>query len=210
MFSNTSIAAADRQIVEPKNQQPGMGRTDGDTHLFTRFLDGDDTAFLELFDRHSGRLGSYCRKMLGPGAAADDAMQDLWEQVLRLRESHRSTPPNPLGLLYWMARNLCLNRLRTQNRHSPLDALPERHHPSSEQSEKSRAEELILLALDRLPLEQREVLILNIYSGYTFEEIAEMTGENDGALRTRAWRARRHMKRVIAGLMELDDYDEQN
>jgi RNA polymerase sigma-70 factor (ECF subfamily) len=109
-----------------------------------------------------------------------------------------------------MARNICLNRLRTRNRTAPIDALAEDQHPSSEQNERSRMEELILMALERIPLEQREVLILNVYSGYTFEEIAEMTGESSGTVRTRAWRARRQLKRVITGLIALDDFNEDN
>ncbi len=74
-------------------------------------------------------------------------------------------------------------------------------------------EELVMIAMERLPLDQREVLILYAYSGYKFEEIAQMVGESHGAVRTRAWRARRQLKRIIAALIELDEnrlQDEQS
>ena len=61
------------------------------------------------------------------------------------------------------------------------------------------------MALDRLPMDQREVLILNAYAGYRYEEIAEMVGETVGAVRTRAWRARAKLGRIIAALLGLQE-----
>jgi len=59
--------------------------------------------------------------------------------------------------------------------------------------------------LNRLPLQQREILILNAYSGYSLEDIGQMFGESAGSIRTRAWRARTQLKRLIAVLVELDE-----
>lgn len=140
-------------------------------------------------------------------------MQDLWEKVALLRGDGKSPPHNPLGLLYWMARNLCLNHIRDRRQHLSLDSLSEMQHPSTMPGELSHMEELVMIAMERLPLDQREVLILYAYSGYKFEEIAQMVGESHGAVRTRAWRARRQLKRIIAALIELDEnrlQDEQS
>jgi RNA polymerase sigma-70 factor (ECF subfamily) len=181
-----------------------------DYTLFTRFLGGDDEAFMELFDRHTPRLGRYCRKMVGSEQAAEDLMQDVWERVIRMREKGQPAPPNPLGIIFWMARNLCLNFLRDRHAHPSLDDIPDQPGPALGLHDPSQLEELVVMALDKIPLDQREVLILNAYSGYSFEEIARMTDENVGAVRTRAWRARRGLKRAIVGLIELDrGYDSE-
>jgi RNA polymerase sigma-70 factor (ECF subfamily) len=187
------------------SQRPRTSAQQADDHeLFARFLAGDDEAFMELFDRHTPRLGSYCRKMVRNDEAAEDLMQDVWERVIRMRESDRPAPPNPLGIIFWMARNLCLNHLRDRRSHASLDLVAD--HPDAEQGirDVSQLEELVVMALDRLPMEQREILILNAYSGYSFEEIARMIDQNVGAIRTKAWRARRQLKRAIVGLIELD------
>jgi RNA polymerase sigma-70 factor (ECF subfamily) len=176
-----------------------------DEILFARFLDGDDAAFITLFDRHTPRLGRYCRKMVGDPIRVEDLLQDVWEKLARLRFERKETPHNVLGLLYWMARNACLNHVRDSKHHQPLETLPEWRHPSARDAEMTHLEELVVIALERLPLDQREVLILNAYSGYSFDEIAEMMNETHGAIRTRAWRARRQLKRIIAALVELDD-----
>lgn len=190
--------------AEESEWKEQAGRSD-DVRLFDLFLAGDDAAFIELFDRHTPRLGKYCRKMVGDVSTVEDLLQDLWEKVYRLRKDARGTPPNPLGLLYWMTRNLCLNHIRGNRRHASLEDIPEGAQPSVVGRELSQMEEIVVIALEQLPMQQREVLILNAYSGYTLEDIGQMMGESAGSIRTRAWRARTQLKRLIAVLVELEE-----
>ncbi len=67
--------------------------------------------------------------------------------------------------------------------------------------EMSEMEEAVVAALDHLPVEQREVLVLHNYCGYRYDEIALMLGEQPAAVRTRAWRARTRLARIIAELI---------
>lgn len=205
-FSDTIIRASERkrEMLQPSE----TGKTNeaaGDAELFKRFQDGDNTAFLELFDRHAQRIGQYCHRIIGEREQAQDMVQDVWETVMKYRDREEVTLQNPLALFYRIARNRCLNYLRDRRLHTPLNALKEEQHPLIENRSMSQLEELVLIALERLPLAEREVLVLHIYSEYKFEEIAEMMSESSGAIRTRAWRARRQLKRVIAALIELDD-----
>lgn len=190
-------------------EQAGASRknspSEKDIDLFARFISGEDAALMEIFDRHTHRLYLYCLKFVGDRGVAEDLVQDLWERVIKMRTRSSEPPPNPLGLLYRIARNLSLNSIRDRRQLSSLDALPEWQHPSVSTREMSQQEELVVAALEHLPLPQREVLILNAYSGYRFDEIAEMLGEPVGAIRTRAWRARVQLGRVVSALIELDE-----
>lgn len=185
------------------DRAPGAATPDASD--FARFLAGDDGAFMRMFDRHTHRLYLYCLKFLGDRGAAEDAVQDLWERVIRLRTTPREAPGNVLAYLYRIARNLCLNRLRDDKGHTSLDALPEHQHPHIGTRELTQHEELVIAALPRLQIAHREVLILNAYAGYRFEEIAEMLGEPVGAIRTRAWRARAQLGRIVSALVALDE-----
>ncbi len=205
-----SLLSISSQAVKRREQPDSRTAARDDVELFGRFLDGDDNAFMELFDRHTPRLGKYCRKMIGDRVQVEDLMQDLWEKVIRLRDKPADLPYNPLGLLYWMTRNLCLNHLRGVRRHPEWEGITDLTHAIAETEEMSSMEEMVVVALEKLPLSQREVLILNAYSGYTFEEIAQMTGESHGAVRTRAWRARTQLKRIVAALIELEDNRTEN
>ena len=195
-----------------QEQEPNRARSEPspDAMQFARFLAGDDASFMQLFDRHTHRLYLYCLKFLGDREAAEDIVQDLWERVIKLRTTPREAPDNVLAFLYRIARNLCLNNRRDRKMHASIEALSEWEHPSASTRELSQHEELVVAALPRLPIAHREVLILNAYAGYRFDEIAEMLGEPVGAIRTRAWRARAQLGRIISALIALDESaDEQ-
>jgi len=176
-----------------------------DRYLFERFYAGDDRAFLELFDRHTPKLHLYCLKLVKERSTADDLLQDAWERMIQMRSSGAPPPENPIGYLVRTVRNLSLNRIRDQKHHVALDDLAESEHPGAEDRELSRDEELVVAALPRLSESYREVLVLHTYAGYRFEEIAEMLDEPVGAIRTRAWRARAQLARVISASIELEE-----
>ncbi len=183
---------------------------DSDTQLFSRFLEGDDAAFMELFDRHTHRLHMYCLKFVGNRRQAEDLVQDIWERLIRFRSDEKGALENPVGFMIRIARNLCLNHIRDRKMAASLDDLPDWQHPKAVAAELSHNEELVIAALPHLPTSYREVLILNAYSGYRFDEIAEMLGEPVGAIRTRAWRARVQLGRLISALMEFDEKQDDN
>ena len=203
-----SLAPREAVALHNKTQAPGAFATD--VKLFHQFLDGNDAAFMELFDRHTHRLYMYCLKFVGDSRQAEDLMQDLWERVIRLRAEGREGIDNPVGFFVRIARNLCLNHIRDRKQLASIDDLPEWEHPKASVRELSHNEELVISALARLPESQREVLVLHAYSGYRFDEIAEMFNEQVGAVRTRAWRARMQLGRIISAFIGIDETREED
>jgi RNA polymerase sigma-70 factor (ECF subfamily) len=184
--------------AETRHQNGGR-----DGALFAAFLAGDDRALVALFDRHNERLFRYCIQFVGTAARAEDITQELWERIIRLRRDGRGSSENPAGLFLRIVRNLCIDEIRRTRPHSSLEVLAEEHHPATEIPELTHLEELVLLALPHLPAEQKEILILHEYSGYGYDEIAAMLGESVGAIRTRAWRARTHLGRVVSAMLGM-------
>lgn len=196
------------------SEAPGRAQTSlepSDVDLFARFFGGEDLALVRLFDRHNHRLYLYCHQYVNDPQQAEDITQEVWERMIRLRsDKHPPTMQNPMGLLLTIARNMCIDALRRTRHHADLDSLPESNHPVSSIPELSHLEEIVILALPHLPVAQREVLALHTYSGYRFDEIAAMLDEPVGAIRTRAWRARAHLGRIIAAMIAMDDDNEHD
>jgi RNA polymerase sigma-70 factor (ECF subfamily) len=72
----------------------------------------------------------------------------------------------------------------------------------------SDLKELVNRALTRVPVPQREAFVLHAMLGYTFDEIAEMQGISMTAAKTRAFRARHSLRKLLAnwlGMVEDDD-----
>ncbi|MEO6049426.1 MAG: RNA polymerase sigma factor [Candidatus Kapaibacterium sp.] len=162
-------------------------------------MNGDDGAFITLFRKHNQRLHMYCLKIVGTLEQAEDITQEMWERVIQLRAEPRQVY-NPLGFFLTISRNLCLDHLRKRKRHLPFAELDESVHAAG--GGLTELEETAVALLDQLPFEYREVLVLNLYCGYRFDEIAAMMGKSPEAIWTRASRGRAQLRRMIATTME--------
>ncbi len=168
--------------------------------LFQKFLSGDDAAFAEIYRECNPRLSAYCYK-LAP-QEWEDIMQELWERVIAMRSRSGSragrTAPreiaSPLAFLFQMLRNLSVDHFR---RNVETTELTE-EYSDGETRASSDIECIILDAFEKLSFEDREVLVLNIYSGYKFGEIAEIQGKSVDAVWARASRARIRLREIVA------------
>jgi RNA polymerase sigma-70 factor (ECF subfamily) len=167
-----------------------------DEALYTRFVQGDDSACVALFKRHNQRLYTYCLKMTGDPDQAEDLAQDVWGRLIELRSNGRPLQ-NPVGFLIRMARNLCLDHLKARRKVQSLEVLSESLHPAYSMPEVSDREELVVRSIEKLPVDYQDVLILNTYCGYSFEEIAAMLGKSPEAIWTRASRARTLLRSIV-------------
>lgn len=172
--------------------------------LFARFMQGEDTAAIRIFERYNSQLFLYCSKILSDIDQAEDVTQEIWERVLRLRAKPQEIL-NPTGFLFRIARNLCLNQMRVRYRAVPIDSVEEASLPSCTMPGASDMEELVLSSLEALRFEDRELLVLNVYCGYRLEEIAVMLEISPNAVWTRASRARAQLRTIMKSYLNSND-----
>jgi RNA polymerase sigma-70 factor (ECF subfamily) len=166
----------------------GLAR--GDTHAF-------DRAFAEL----RAPLYAFLVRLSGRVALAEDLLQETW---LRLARSAAALPEHTQlrPWLFTVARNLH----RSHRRWSLLDVerlgqlahLPQSTTPSPFESAAANTTERALEhAIARLPLDQREVLLLCTTSGFEPAETASMLGITPEATRQRLARARAKLRESL-------------
>jgi RNA polymerase sigma-70 factor (ECF subfamily) len=175
--------------------------TDQAEQIFERLLvvraqAGDEAAFSELVERFSPRLRYFLRKMLSSADGAEDALQDVWLDVLR----HLPRLADPQALVAWLyriARDQAFGRLRKRGRaEQPLDEA--RVIDESEESDFSPEDAArIHAALDELPAEQREVLVLRFLEEMSYEEIARVVGCQLGTVRSRIHYGKRALRKAL-------------
>ena len=151
-----------------------------------------DTA--ELYQRFGPMVLRRCRRLLGDEEAAVDAMQDTFVQVLRRADQLDAHAPS--SLLYRIATNVCLNKLRSQRRRPevPNADLIERiaHLPDTEGQAGARSLLARLFAGEREST--RTIATLHLLDGMTLEETASEVGMSVSGVRKRlrGLRARLH------------------
>lgn len=172
-------------------------------HLYERLLvlrsqAGDEAALAELVERYSPRLRYFLRKMLSSADGAEDALQDVWLDVLR--HLPRLAQPQALrAWLYRIARDRAFRRLRAVGR-EPVQ-LDETHLVAEQPDEGTFSEEdaaQIHAALDDLPAHQREVLVLRFVEDMSYEEIARVIGCELGTVRSRLHYAKQTLREHLS------------
>lgn len=157
-----------------------------------RVKDGEVSLLSELFHRHQRPLFNYLYRLSGSSVQAEDLVQDVFFRILRYRETYRSQTTFT-AWMYQVARNAYIDGTRRRSREAAWDE--ETLDPASEEQgadEKIAGEQqadLVRRALQELPADKREVLILSRYQNLKYEEIAEMLGCEPNTVKQRVFRA---------------------
>ncbi len=127
-----------------------------------------------------------CRGLLGDDPQAVDAMQDVFVQLLTHRD--RLTDHGASSLLYTIATNLCLNRLRSRRRR-PEDPESNSLIMQIAAADDPEARGLARGLLDRFfarePASTGTIAVLHLLDGLTLEEVAETVGMSVSGVRKR-------------------------
>ncbi len=155
--------------------------------------------FHAMLTDHLPRLRAYAIMLTRDRSAAEDLLQETALRALRA-QSQFAMGTNFTAWMYRILRNEYISTLRRSKRRPiHLDDIPEElMSRSGEQDDKVLTREIIQ-AMDDLQSAQREVLILICASGLSCEEAAESVGCSVGTIKSRLWRARRHMQALVMG-----------
>jgi len=176
----------------------------GDTELFA-LLSGDpkskESAFTELYTRHSSRVYRYCRYILADSDAADDVFQETFIRFLHSGEKATNVSNVPAYLLR-IARNLCLNAKR-DDKSAHSEVIEDLEIPMEDKTvEMAELGRLIEMALALLPEEHREAFVLQEYNGLSYKEIADVTNVPLTTVRNRVVRAKKKLREILTPYLE--------
>lgn len=139
-----------------------------------------------LVTQNENRLYRAALAILGDPHEAEDAVQDAFVRYLERAPGDLESPPA------WLMRvlvNGCKSRLRLAWRR--VGPLPETL-PAPGPEEREELEELF-----SLPPEDRAVIHLHYYDGFSTGEIAQMLGQRPGTVRSRLFRARERLRKLL-------------
>jgi len=142
------------------------------------------------------RLFRLACQMLAEEEEAEDAVQEVYLKLWTMRESlagYRSVA----AIATTMTRNLCIDKLRVRNRTGSLDVLPvTAQAPENPYLDLERRDTVRLLQqiIEQLPPLQQSILRMKDIESYEIDEIAQITGSTNEAIRTNLSRARKRVR----------------
>lgn len=163
-------------------------------------------AFAELFERHHGRVYGYLRKLVGSRDGAHDLTQETFLLAFKSRGSYRHEGRFQ-AWLYRIATNLARSRIRRMSREhkasegapfssaSDAEAADAPGPPEAAQAAETRR--IVEEALARLPVDEREVVLLRHFQGLRFREVAQTLGINENTAKSRMRYALGKLERML-------------
>jgi len=164
---------------------------DEDAQLMLAYARGEMRAFETLYARHRGGLFRYMVRHLRQQSLAEECFQDVWSRLIAARERYRPDARFTTWL-YQIASNRLTDHWRAQGRHGSFvedgaeraEREPDPSTPDRELSEFEQRRQL-QLALEELPPDQREAVLLRLDQELGLEEIAQITGVGRETVKSR-------------------------
>jgi len=160
--------------------------TQDDASLLEQVRRGDESAMASLYDRYSNVVYSVALRVLRDPASAEDVLQEIFMQIWRHPESFVASRGSLGGWLAVVSRNRSIDALR---RRRPTESVDEivlaSNYNLADEAERDGMMEKARGVIHDLPPEQRKTLEMAFFDGLAHSEIAEMTGDPLGTVKTR-------------------------
>ncbi len=166
-----------------------------DEELMRRLSYRDKLAFEALFDRYGDLVYSTALRVLRDAHLAQDISQEIFVRIWRKPDSYVAERGRFLTWLISVTRNRAVDEVRSRGRRQRYEtASPEeqeRELPAGEGNDPALNAQLaeqarvVRAALAELPPEQREVIELAYFGGFTQQEIADRLSQPLGTVKTR-------------------------
>lgn len=193
-----------------------LGRA-SDEELMRRTQNGDRQAFSLLYERYSASVLSYLYRMLGNLEDVESIAQEVFLRAFRFAPTYRF-PQRFSTWLFTITRNLAINYSRRRKR-SPVRNVTELNlegvdisgdpvqvaQRSTDDVEKQEEIARMLKALEDLPTDQKEVIVLGVFQDLSYAQMEEITGTKAVTLRSRMFHGLKRLARLLTGRTAEDE-----
>jgi RNA polymerase sigma-70 factor, ECF subfamily len=203
------VGSVNKSVSAPATIPPDTSET-SDQELMRRAQRDDAQAFAQIYQRHATSILSYLYRFLGNVEDIEAIAQEVFLRAYRFRATYQY-PQRLTTWLFAIARNLAINQSRRRKR-DPVRNVTELGFDGMEISgdaskvaagaamdaEKREEIDRMMAALEQLPPDQKETIVLGVFQDLSYAEMEEITGAKAVTLRSRMF----HGLKKLAMLME--------
>jgi RNA polymerase sigma-70 factor (ECF subfamily) len=199
------------RVVDSPSERPAASINAGtlvrarDAATIRRVAAGDDIALEELYQRYGGACYGLARRILRDESLAQDVVQEVFLTTWR-GGGYDSTRGSVASWLLAVTHHKAVDLVRKEERlrtrrasEEALEDLAEADGSAEDQAWSLLKAAAVRGALRDLPVDQREVLLLAYYGGYSQREISAITGVPLGTVKSRTLGAMRRLRGALDG-----------
>ena len=175
-----------------------------DNYLMEKVRDGDLDKLGLLFQRYKRPLYGFFYGMNRNQELSEDLVQNTFFRILKYRHLFRGDGDFRTWMFH-IARNVSHDHFRKDKIKDKEDIdkwggrLGHADHQESD-IKKAEDEHMLTMAMDRLPEDKREILLLSKFQEKKYSEIGELLGCTEGAVKVKVFRALQELKAVYQQL----------
>ncbi|MCO4744189.1 MAG: sigma-70 family RNA polymerase sigma factor [Proteobacteria bacterium] len=183
-----------------------------DSEMVLAVRDGDTTAFRGLVEKYQGRVYSMLYGMLRNREDARDVTQDAFVKAFHRLDSFR-LESSFYTWLYRIAMNLAIDLVRKRKRRQTTSfeediatrdgdgeiAAAHSEDGPNKVLQRKRLYKRIMDAVETLPEDQKQAILLRELEGLSYKEISEIMGIPEGTVMSRLFYARKKLQKLLAG-----------
>jgi RNA polymerase sigma-70 factor (ECF subfamily) len=163
---------------------------------------GDKKAIAALYDHHYRAVFNYIYYRVSDQQSAEDLSAEVFIRMINKIPSYKDRGRPFLAWLYTIARNLVIDHYRAGEKREELPIKENLlEHPSlapDQQIQVRQQEDCFRKVLDKLPENQRQLLIFRFINGFSTPEIVDLLEKSDRAIRSLQHRALRSLERALS------------
>jgi RNA polymerase sigma-70 factor (ECF subfamily) len=194
--------------LEPRGRQAEDDRA---TRLVCQLQAGDGDAFAELYMLYFDRVYGYLQIALRDPHEAEDGTQQVFSKAFEALPRYQVRPGKPFrAWLFVIVRNQALTQLARRGRVDPVEpAELDRHRAEDADDDAAELDWIsdreLLMFIERLPLTQRQVLVLRFMLDFSSSQIAAVLGQTPDNVRQLQSQALRFLRQRLANVWRHSD-----
>jgi len=204
-----SLGTLGRVAADAGGAQGVPGPVESDRILAARLMARESEALAETYRRYAGLVLGMCRRVLHDETMAEDVTQEVFVWLWRFPDRF---DPSRGSLRTWLglvAHRRSVDRIRSENRRTRKEEQFDVAAPAANDVENDVTatwlSDRVRRALDRLPPEQREAVVLAYYGDRSYRQVAIELDIPEGTVKSRVRLALRRLDTLLRS--ELSDKD---
>lgn len=187
------------KFIRNSNREENQGQEAArSVSLVKRAASGDSEAFGELYSIYFDRIYRYVMYQLRDKMTAEDVTEEAFVKAWKAIGSCKGKEKTFSSWLYRIAHNQVVDNLRKQRKHLSTEMGDLAEVGGYEPKEQERLEQQEMLAvISDLPSNQKQVIILRFFEGLANQEVAQIMGKRQGAVRMLQTRALASLRQVL-------------
>ncbi|HEX2016663.1 MAG TPA: sigma-70 family RNA polymerase sigma factor [Solirubrobacteraceae bacterium] len=175
--------------------------------LVARLQSGEPDVLALLYERYFDRLYTYLRLLMGDPGRAEDAVQQVFLKLLEQIDRYEFSGPPFRSWLFTVVRNQAIDQLRRESRLEPTNPFDIRAGQEASQGGEEPLTALswvsdrdLVVLIERLPLAQRQVLLLRYLLDLPVREVARVLDRSPGDVKVLQHRALSFLRARLTSL----------